>query len=181
MTKYAYYDSTVLPNDQVIGWIDSEVEKNMPAAATLLEMTDAQWEERSTDIFFVVGGVLTGAKTILSMVQPVQKHMVSSACAAQIVSGFASSALGAAHTYASGDIDQQNIVQSAQSTKGGLLSCADSTGAWSRQPHTQAQAQQVLEDFVAARDAARTKLSGLEVQVNTATTVAAAQAVTWGA
>ena len=115
----------------------------------------------------------------LATAQALQCHALSSACAAQIISGFASSALGAAHTYASGDIDQQNIVQSAQSTKGGLLSCTDSTGAWSREAHTQAQAQQVLEDFVTARDAARTKLSGLQTQIVAATTVAAVQAISW--
>lgn len=115
----------------------------------------------------------------LPTAQRQQMQILSSACAGQIIDGFASSALGVVHTYASGDIDQQNIVQSAQSSKGGLLSCADANGAWSRQPHTQAQAQQALEDFVVARDAERTKLGTLQAQVGAATTIEAVQEIVW--
>lgn len=115
----------------------------------------------------------------LPTAQKQQSAALSNACAAQILAGFASSALGVAYTYASDAVSQRNILLAAQSTKGGLLSCQDASGVWSRQPHTQAQAQQVLEDFVGICDAARAKLGGLEVQVNTATTVAAAQTVMW--
>lgn len=179
MTKFAYYDSTILPNDQVIGWIDSDIEKNIPPAADLLELTDAQWQARASDIFYVVSGILTGSKNILSIVQATQLQILSSACATQILSGFSSSALSAAYTYASTDVDQRNIVQSAQSTKGGLLSCQNATGVWQRVAHSQAQAQNVLEDFVAFRDAARTMLGTLAAQVNAATSVEQVQALVW--
>lgn len=179
MTKYAYYDSTILANDQVIGWIDSDIEKNMPPSADLLEVTDEQWEARTSDVFYVVGGVLTGSKNILLIMQAVQASALSKSCEQQIVSGFTSSALGSVNIYASAEVDQRNIVQSAQSIKGGLLSCKNTAGLWARQAHTQAQAQQALEDFVTARDDARLKLQTDQAQIAASTTVTAVQAIIW--
>lgn len=127
------------------------------------------------------GGEIVPNQNLLANMQAAQMLILSDGCRKQIVSGFASASLGAAHTYASDAIDQRNILLAAQSANGGLLSCADSTGAWSRKPHTQTQAQQVAADFVATSDTARVKLVGLEAQVNAATTVAAVRAVTWGA
>lgn len=127
----------------------------------------------------IVKGEIMPSPNVLANTQAAQIQILSSACAKQIISGFSSPALGTPNNYASGEIDQQNIVQSAQSTKGGLLSCANASGVWTRQPHTQAQAQQVLEDFVTARDAARSKLGALETQVSAATTLEAVQAILW--
>lgn len=115
----------------------------------------------------------------LFSVKTAQLSILSRSCARQIVSGVNSSALGEAYIYASDGVDQRNILLAAQSAKGGLLSCQNASGVWARVAHTQAQAQQVLEDFVTARDAARTKLTGLETQISAATTVEAVQAVLW--
>lgn len=117
----------------------------------------------------------------LPTAQKQQLALLSGDCAFVIKNGFSSSALGAANTYASSDIDQRNIVQSAQSSKGGLLACQSAAGVWSRESHTQAQAQQVLEDFVTMRDATRIKLVGYVAQVTAGTTVDAAQAIVWNA
>lgn len=115
----------------------------------------------------------------LPTMQQQQAQMLSRACAQQILTGFTSSALGVAHHYASTAIDQRNLILAAQSTNGGLLSCRDATSAWGRLRHTQAQAQQALEDFVALADEARTKLSMLEMQVTSANTVAVANTIKW--
>lgn len=115
----------------------------------------------------------------LEAAQNTQAYTLAKTCARQILSGFASSALGRGYTYASSEIDQRNLIAAAQATNGGLLACQDSTGGWSRQPHTKAQAQQVLDDFVAARDADRTTLGTLTAQINAAITVEAVQAVVW--
>ena len=179
MTKYAYYDPTVMPNHQVIGWIDSDVEKNMPPIGDLLEITDDQWAARTSDCFCVVDGALMGSKNIISIAKSVQLGALSNCCQQQIISGFSSSALGAVHNYASDAVDQRNILLAAQSTGGGLLSCQGASDIWVRVPHTQPQAQQVVADFVAASDTARTKLSGLEAQIEAATTVEAVKAIVW--
>lgn len=117
----------------------------------------------------------------LPTAQSTQNQVLSLACQQQIVSGFTSSALGSAYSYGSNAVDQRNILMAAQSTKGGLLSCQNPAGVWVREAHTQAQAQQVAEDFVAVSDAARAKLNSLQAQINAATTVAAVQGVVWEA
>lgn len=111
--------------------------------------------------------------------QQKQTNNLSWACQQQIVSGFTSSILGSAYTYASGEVDQRNILAAAQATNGGLLSCQDATGVWDRRPHTKAQAQQALDDFVSARDGEREKLGSLVTQINAATTIEAVQAIVW--
>lgn len=179
MTKYAYYNSALVPNNQVVGWLDSELQSELPPAQDLLVVTEQQWSVRTQDIYFVVEGVLTASATMLSVVIPEKVARLSAACALAIIGGFSSSALGEAFIYASQEIDQRNLVQSAQCAKGGLLSCQDNTGTWARKPHTQAQAQQVLEDFVTSRDAARLQLETAQAQAQAATTIAAVQAIMW--
>ena len=115
----------------------------------------------------------------LPTVQQQQTHAVSYACSRQILSGFASSALGSAHTYAASEVDQRNLIAAAQATNGGLLVCQDSTGAWSRQPHTKPQAQQALDAFVTHRDTSRTLLGTLMTSISTASTIEAVQAIVW--
>lgn len=139
----------------------------------------SQAQAKNSFNWAIVKGEIVPSPNLLANTQVAQIQILSSACAKQIISGFSSSALGTQNNYASGKIDQQNIVQSAQSAKGGLLSCTNASGVWARQPHTQAQAQQALEDFVTARDAARSKLGTLEIQISAAITVEAVQAIIW--
>lgn len=124
-------------------------------------------------------GQIVPNPNLLANTQTAQVQSLSNACAMQILSGFTSSALGSVNNYASKEVDQRNLTQSAQSLKGGLLSCQNAAGVWSRQLHTQAQSQQALEDFVTARDAARLKLQTYEAQIAAATTVAQVQAILW--
>lgn len=183
MPKYAKYDPTTTPA-LVTGWYDTDefsYGQNLPSVQNLLELTEDEWQSRTNGQFQVVDNALCAYSYTpgLADVASMQTRILTQACQKQIVSGFASSALGTKHNYASTAIDQRNIVMASQSSKGGLLSCADQTGAWARAMHTQAQAQQALEDFVAMADTARTRLSALEAQITSATTVAAAQAVSW--
>lgn len=127
----------------------------------------------------VINGAVVPIPHLLTNAKSVQSVALSNACATLITSGFTSSALGSAYTYASTEVDQRNIVQSAQSTKGGLLACQNATGVWARQPHTQAQAQQVLDDFVKFRDLSRENLGALQTQVAICVTLASVQAVLW--
>ena len=127
------------------------------------------------------------AAQILAQAQTTQSAALTSACAAAIVAGFASSALGSAHTYPSQPTDQTNLIGAVTASQSpGLPStwacnfwCADSSGAWAFRSHTAAQIQQVLADGLAAREALSTKLAGLVAQVQAAATTAAVQAIVW--
>lgn len=141
-----------------------------------------------------VGGVanlraLTTAELAanLAAAQQAKIAAISAACAAQITSGFQSSALGASNTYPSQATDQANM---AASVLASLMPnnptgwttpflCADANGNWSFVAHTTAQIQQAGEDGKTAILAARVKNATLAAQVNAATTVAAVQAITW--
>lgn len=162
-------------NGAVIGNGIAGTENDVPAGSIVCSQEQYQ---RPFD-WAVINGEIVPSPNLLANAQAAQMRVLSNACQKRITSGFASSALGVGHDYASDAVSQRNIILAAQSAKGGLLSCADASGIWSRVPHTQAQAQQVAEDFVAASDAARTKLSGLETQITAAKTVEAVQAVVW--
>lgn len=113
----------------------------------------------------------------LSEVQVAQNVILAAACRSAIEAGFASSALGAAHTYGCKATDQANINLAAVS--GGGLWCADSTGAWAFTSHTAAQAQQVQKDMAAHIQAEQAHYAQQLAAVAAATTVSAVQAVVW--
>lgn len=79
---------------------------------------------------------------------------LNAVAASKIVGGFASSALGAPHTYPSNETDQQNLTaQVVSSMLPGLPNnwttlqiCADANGVWTYRPHTAAQIQAVGVD-----------------------------------
>lgn len=97
---------------------------------------------------------------------------MSAACAAAIVAGFKSTALGAEHTYPAKPTDQTNlagsILDSLIAGPGDWATpfwCADSAGAWDFRPHTAAQIQQVGRDGKAAILAAMTRNEALRAQI----------------
>jgi len=111
--------------------------------------------------------------------QSVQNALLSSSCAAAIVSGFQSSALGEPHTYPSTQNDQTNLIGSVAAGVPVTFWCEDSTGAWSYAQHTADQIKQVLIDAATARMAYSQKLAGYVAQVAAATTVEDVQAIVW--
>lgn len=123
----------------------------------------------------------------LAQAQEARRGFLRAACTAEIIGGFSSSALGAAHTYPSTPNDQTNLIGAVTASQSpGLPSgwtcnfwCADSSGVWAQRSHTAAQIQKVLADGVVAREAASTKLVNAETQVQSATTVADVQKVVW--
>lgn len=165
--------------------VDYENSGSWPADAASISDTDYKTYQTPPPPGKILGAV-NGAPAFidapgpdLPTAQATQNRVLFLACQQQILSGFTSSALGVAYSYASDAVDQRNILLAAQSSKGGLLSCQTATGIWSRVLHTQQQAQQVAEDFVVASDAARTKLGVLEAQIAAANSVASVQAVVW--
>ncbi|MFG1461713.1 hypothetical protein V5F77_02355 [Xanthobacter sp. DSM 24535] len=113
---------------------------------------------------------------------------LSAACAATIVEGFVSSALGAPHTYPSSTTDQINLMGSVTAS---LLPdpvpdwstpfwCADHVdGAWVFRPHSAEQIQTVGADGKAHVVACQTQLDGLTRDVVAAITAEAVAAIDW--
>lgn len=125
-------------------------------------------------------GLSLPASLILAKAKVDQITAITQSCAAAIVAGFSSSALGTAHTYPSQPTDQTNLIGAVAS---GLATvnfwCVDSAGVWGITSHTAAQIKQVLADGGTQRMAYSVKLKGMADQVQAATTVSAVQAIVW--
>ena len=123
----------------------------------------------------------------LAAAQEAKLAALSQACAAQIVGGYTSSALGSPYTYPSTPTDQSNMTVSVLASllpnlPGNWATpfwCADSTGAWAMRQHPAAQIQQAGSDGKSAVTAAQIKNASLGAEVMAATTIAAVNAITW--
>lgn len=164
--------------------IGQHVYAEEPSAYPSNEVACTQEQANNPSMWSLVSGALVES---LAAAQTAQTALLSAACAAQIVGGFTSSALGVAYTYPSQPNDQSNLIGCVSaSLASGLPStwtcgfwCSNPAGTWAIVQHTAAQIQKVLADGVAAREALSTKLAGLVGQVEAATTVASVQAVVW--
>ena len=120
-------------------------------------------------------------------VQAAKIAFLTASCAAQIVGGYQSSALGSVHTYPGKPTDQINMLGSVTaSLLPGLATdwqtpfwCADEAGAWSFQMHTAAQIQAAGADGKAAVATAQTKLATLSAQVAAATSPEDLTTIVW--
>jgi hypothetical protein len=123
----------------------------------------------------------------LEEIKAAQLAALQAACDAEIAAGYASAALGAAHTYPTKANDQLNMSASVvASLLPGLppdwttpFWCADAAGAWAMREHTAAQIQQAGSDGKAMIQAAQVKLATLSAQVLAAADAATVQAVVW--
>jgi hypothetical protein len=177
----SFYDSTLFSPEQI------------PAGAVVI----TQYQHNTLKAALGLGHVITldgetpvvGAipEPPLSQVQAAQLAALNVACAEAITSGFSSSALGTAHTYASGQNDQANLTASVVSSllpnlPGNwttLQLCMDSGGNWAYLPHTAAQIQQAGVDLKTAILALLVKKAVLSARVTAATTAGDVQAVAW--
>jgi hypothetical protein len=108
--KFAAYNA----QGAIIGFYDS-VDSPVPTGVAAIEISDAQWQAcLATPGYTVVNGALvapappTEAET-LAAAQADQIAVLSAACAAAIVAGFQSTALGSTYTYPAKTTDQQNL------------------------------------------------------------------------
>jgi hypothetical protein len=116
---------------------------------------------------------------LLEGAQSTQATILQNACAAAIVAGFTSLALGTANNYPSDVMTQANIALLAST--GGYIWCANTSGNWAFTQHTAAQATQVLNDMSSYIQSQQSNYATLLTQIKAATTVAQVQAVTWTA
>lgn len=140
----------------------------------------------------VIPPVAPTAAQLLANAQTDKLSVLSTACAAQIYAGFASSALGAPYTYPAKDKDQSNLIASVTASLVPNLPagwttpfwCADGAGVWALRPHTAAQIQKVGLDAKAAIEAAIQKNATLAAQVmavkvTDANAITTVQAIVW--
>lgn len=111
--KFAAYNA----QGAIFGYYDS-IDSPVPAGVNAIEITEAQWQACiATTGYAVANGALVApvpptTAQLLAAAQAAQLVTLSSACAAAIVSGFTSSALGSPYTYPSKMTDQQNLASS---------------------------------------------------------------------
>lgn len=104
---------------------------------------------------------------------------INSACAAAIVGGFESAALGTAHHYTATLEDQANLSGLVLLGQGDAFTCTDVAGVKAMRLHTISQLKQVLTDGAASKKALLAKARQLKDQVVAAQDIAAIDAVVW--
>jgi hypothetical protein len=128
------------------------------------------------------GGVFTSTLVSVSLqdARASQIASITQSCRNAIISGFASIALGAAHTYPSKPEDQTNLIGAVAS---GLplikFWCADESGLWSFAEHTADQIKQVLADAGVQRMGYSAKLAGMVAEIEAATTPGDVLKIDW--
>lgn len=185
-TTYHYSQSTgcFYPSDVRYTDIPSD------AVAATAAQFQAALARGSGDTLSVVNGAVTVVPydgPTLAEAQAAQVAVLGAACGAAIRAGFASSALGAVHTYPASDTDQRNLIAlvtasllpNLPATWTAPFWCADSTGTWAMREHTASQIQKAGSDGQAAITALRMQNAKLAAEVAAAATVAAVQAIVW--
>lgn len=104
---------------------------------------------------------------------------INAACASAIVSGFTSSALGAAHHYTATLEDQANLTSLVLLGVDDSFKCTDAAGVKTSLSHTIAQLKVVLADGGAEKKRHLAKCAMLKDQIAAAADVAAVEAIVW--
>lgn len=104
---------------------------------------------------------------------------INAACAAAIVGGFTSSALGTPYTYDSALEDQLNLIGAVGLGIDLPYRCADTAGVKEFRLHTAAQLKQVAADGAVIKLASLEKAATLKAQVQSAADASSVAAVAW--
>jgi hypothetical protein len=185
--KYVAFDAS----GTITAFYDAEHSPVPDGMTNVIELTDEQYGYAISmqGQWCVQNGVLTSiVKTLaqqLVTAQQDQTGILGDACAAAIMAGFSSSALGSAFSYPL-DLTSQSNLQAAVMRMGMPnapatvnFMCADSTGVWARRAHTPEQITQVALDGMTYVEAVLAKKDVLVAQVVAATSAPVAQAVVW--
>ncbi|WP_122665141.1 hypothetical protein [Pseudomonas viridiflava] len=116
------------------------------------------------------------------MLYDVQVRIVNDVCQGQIISGFWSSALGAAFFYDSQVEDQLNLTGIIQTAAASAYPCRDEQGVKVFRDHSAAQLQQVGDDFIQLKLQLLQKANVLKQALDTALAaldLSAIAAVVW--
>lgn len=180
MPKFAFYDPALPSPQAVMGWYDTDADLHtqLPPAANLLQLTQAQWEGRLTTPFvqkgkLVAAPALTAAQ-LLADAQIAQFVSLETAYASAIHIPVAYMATTFQADTASQDILAKSLV--AGSVPAGFY-WLDAQNA--KIPMTFAQLQGLAAAILAQGQAAFDRLQARKAAVRAAATVAAIQAVVW--
>ena len=113
----------------------------------------------------------------LTEVKARKTEEINSAAEAAIISGFASNALGAAHTYQSDRDDQLNLVGMVVAGSEYYFKCTDANGVAGYKLHTIEQLKQVLSDGKVVKLTALQHAGVLKAEVAAAGTVEQVNAI----
>ncbi|PBP63372.1 hypothetical protein CCL21_27600 [Pseudomonas syringae] len=187
--RYAYFDPITR---EVIGWFDTEaLDCILPDADMLVPLSQDAWEANANEPRWVdenhlLSSTMPVVPVNLDQVKASKLVEISSACAAAIVGGFMSSALGEPHTYPSQATDQSNLMAAVLSSLSAPAEswetpvwCVDAKGAGAYRMHTAAQVQAVGNDSLNARNVALTRKAALEERIRQAVIVEQVQSSSW--
>lgn len=155
----------------------------LESGTSLLQLSDSDYKTLSSlpvNKVKIIDEIVTiipdDPAVILQNAKTLQITKLNNYCNNKILSGFLSiNNL----TFTSDDNSQRNILQVAQSSKGGVLTTMNTDGSTTRNKYNQTQGQQILEDFVEFRGDLEMILSSLEDTINTATTTDQVVAIVW--
>lgn len=142
------------------------------------ELTNGDFESRAIEAIDA-DELINALPADLLLVKAAKTAVINTACAAAIVGGFASSALGAPHTYDSALEDQLNLIGAVSLGVDLPYRCADAVGVKEFRMHTGAQLKQVAADGALVKLTALEKAATLKAQVQAAADAAAVEAVAW--
>lgn len=187
--QYAYFDPITR---KVLGWFDTGAfDCVLPDADLLLELSPSEWEANYNQSRWVTEHLSLSdsapfTSLTLDQIKAAKLVEVRAACAAEIVGGFTSAALGAQHTYPSQSTDQSNLMAAVLSSLSAPAEgwetpvwCMDEAGAGTYRMHTASQVQTVGNDSLAVRNAALSKKAALELRINQAVMVEQVQSSSW--
>ena len=180
--KIVHYDTDT---QKVLGWYDKSIHKNIPIPN--IEVSDEDWQKAiDTNANYVdVKNKTVSFKDFrtLEEIKTSKISEINGKCKQEIVSGFASSALGSEYIYQSEPVDQINLMGVVLVGQDSLFKCGvkDDKGniIWSYKQHTIAQLQQVLQDGKVHKQGLLQKANTLKTQVANATTVKDVEAIVW--
>lgn len=131
--------------------------------------------------------MIINQEKVLAKVKTQKTQEINTACAAQIISGFTSNALGSTKHYQSEQIDQLNLVGVVAGGVDDLFKCGtedvdfanNGIITWAYELHTIAQLTQVLNDGKAYKQTLLQKAYGLKADIEAATTADEVNAIAW--
>ncbi|NDY41239.1 DUF4376 domain-containing protein [Dissulfurirhabdus thermomarina] len=200
MAKYAYYDSSAPQPTPVLGWYhvrdtqdpDGLDYPNLPPAADLLVLTDAEWAARLDQRWHVQAGALVpDPGPSLEEVRTAKRIEMQAACKAACEAGWTSSALGSPHLYGTRLWPDQHNLAAVALDAVYAKQTGDTTWTtnyWAtpsgasepqRLSHTADQILQVAREVKAMVAGNQDKLAQRYAEIDAATTVAEVQAVVW--
>lgn len=187
--QYAYFDPITR---QVIGWFDTDAfDCVLPDAELMIELSQAEWEANAHSSRWVTSNLSLSAsppvlRDGLEQIKTAKLAEIRAACAAEIVGGFTSFALGSLHIYPSQPSDQSNLLAAVLSSLSAPVQdwetpvwCVDDQGLGAYRMHTAAQVQAVGNDSLSARNAALANKAALESRITQALLVEQIETSSW--